>query len=150
MDQTLKFDQITDTMNDNDIVLSGMSGRFPNCGNVDELSYNLYNKIDMITEDEKRWDEKLVSELSNRHGVIPNVSKFDANFFGIPPKQAHLMDPQSRILLEVTYEAILDSGIDPQSIRGENIGVFVAASTSDSELISMNKVTEASPLVMLG
>lgn len=44
-----------DIENDNDIVISGMSGRFPNSDNVAEFSFNLYNKIDMLDDDERRW-----------------------------------------------------------------------------------------------
>jgi hypothetical protein len=45
-----------------------------------------------------------------RAGKVPNVTKFDASFFGINYKQAHIMDPLCRLLLERTYEAIVDAG----------------------------------------
>jgi len=45
-----------------------------------------------------------------RHGKLKDLAKFDAMFFGIHPKQANVMDPQLRMLLEVTYEALLDAG----------------------------------------
>ena len=48
--------------------------------------------------------------LPGRCGKLKEISKFDAAFFGVHPKQAHAMDPQLRMLLEVTYEAILDAG----------------------------------------
>jgi len=48
--------------------------------------------------------------LPKRSGKLKNLTKFDASFFGVHPKQANAMDPQLRILLEVTYEALLDSG----------------------------------------
>ena len=48
--------------------------------------------------------------LPKRHGKLKEVSRFDEGFFGIVPKQANVMDPQLRILLEVAYEAILDAG----------------------------------------
>ena len=43
-------------------------------------------------------------------GTIKDISKFDAGYFGIPPKQSHLMDPQIRMLIECAQEAIIDSG----------------------------------------
>jgi fatty acid synthase len=49
-------------------------------------------------------------KLPKLTGLVPNVSKFDASFFGIDYKQAHIMDPQCRLLLERTYEAIVDAG----------------------------------------
>jgi fatty acid synthase len=38
-----------------DIVISGIAGRFPECDNMDEFAYNLYNNLDMVTEDDRRW-----------------------------------------------------------------------------------------------
>jgi len=48
--------------------------------------------------------------LPKRSGNLKDLTKFDASFFGVHPKQANVMDPQLRMLLEVTYEALLDSG----------------------------------------
>lgn len=48
--------------------------------------------------------------LPKRNGKLKDISKFDASFFTVHPKQAHTMDPQLRLLLEVSYEAILDGG----------------------------------------
>ena len=48
--------------------------------------------------------------LPKRSGKLKDISKFDATFFGVHPKQANGMDPQLRMLLEVTYEAIVDAG----------------------------------------
>jgi len=45
-----------------------------------------------------------------RTGKLYNIDKFDASFFGIHNKQAQSMDPQCRMLLEKTYEAIMDAG----------------------------------------
>ena len=48
--------------------------------------------------------------LPRRQGKLKDITRFDAPFFGVTPKQATVMDPQMRILLEVVYEAILDAG----------------------------------------
>lgn len=48
--------------------------------------------------------------LPPRNGKLNDLSKFDASFFGVHPKQANMMDPQLRMLMEVSYEAIMDSG----------------------------------------
>jgi fatty acid synthase len=48
--------------------------------------------------------------LPKRSGKLKTLNKFDAAFFGVNPKQANSMDPQLRMLLEVTYEAVVDSG----------------------------------------
>lgn len=92
-----------------DVVISGISGRFPESENVAEFAKNLYNHVDLITEDDRRWTPGFHG-LPKRHGKLKTLNKFDAGFFGVHPKQAEAMDPQLRILLEVAYEAILDSG----------------------------------------
>ena len=96
-------------MND-DIVISGVAGRFPESDNIDELRDNLFKNVDMITEDERRWPLGLYG-LPTRSGKIKDLSKFDAQFFGVHGKQANLMDPQARLLLELTYEAMVDAGM---------------------------------------
>lgn len=49
-------------------------------------------------------------DLPLRHGKLKDLKKFDAQFFGVPPKQANFMDPQQRLLMEVAYEAMIDAG----------------------------------------
>ena len=51
-----------------------------------------------------------VKGLQKRNGKLKDLSKFDAQFFGIPPIQATCMDPMLRLLYEVSYEAIVDAG----------------------------------------
>lgn len=48
--------------------------------------------------------------MPKRSGKLKDLSKFDASLFGVHPKQANAMDPQLRILLEVSYEALIDAG----------------------------------------
>ena len=48
--------------------------------------------------------------LPKRTGKLKDLRSFDATFFGVHAKQAHVMDPQLRILLELTHEAIVDAG----------------------------------------
>ena len=48
--------------------------------------------------------------LPTRNGKLKDLSKFDAAFFGVSPKQADFMDPQLRLLLETAYECIVDAG----------------------------------------
>ena len=90
---------------DNDIVISGISGRFPNSNNLREFEYNLYNKVDMTDDDESRW-KHFSDEVPRRFGKIRNLEKFDASFFSTLNKHADWTDPQMRILLEHAYEVI--------------------------------------------
>jgi fatty acid synthase, animal type len=119
---------------DDDIVICGVSGRFPNSDNMNDFAYNLYNKIDMLDDKETRW-RHTNPEIPRRNGKINNLEKFDASFFGVNFKQARTMDPNSRILLEHAFEAVLDAGINPKSLRGSNTGVFVGTSFNESEKV---------------
>ncbi|KAG5316385.1 FAS synthase, partial [Acromyrmex insinuator] len=115
-----------------EIVISGIAGRFPESKNVEEFKNNLLNKVDMVTDDDRRW--KLDHpDIPQRTGKINDVNKFDALFFGVHFKQAHTMDPMCRILLEHAYEAIIDAGVNPKQLRGSRTGVFVGACFSESE-----------------
>jgi fatty acid synthase, animal type len=115
-----------------EIVISGISGRFPSSKNMHEFEYNLYNKVDMSDEDESRW-KHFHPDVPRRSGKISNLDKYDAPFFGIMNKHANQMDPQLRILMEVSYEAIVDSGIAPAALVGSRTGVFIACSVNDAQ-----------------
>lgn len=69
-----------------EIVISGIAGRFPNSDNVKEFGYNLFNKIDMVDDLETRWRHSNV-EIPRRMGKVNNLEKFDATFFGVHFKQ---------------------------------------------------------------
>uniref|UniRef100_A0A7E4UMS9 Fatty acid synthase n=1 Tax=Panagrellus redivivus TaxID=6233 RepID=A0A7E4UMS9_PANRE len=114
-----------------ELVISGVSGRFPCSDNAQEFEQNLLNSVDMITEDDKRWPPGFCG-LPTRHGKLKELKKFDAGFFQVTPKQANFMDPQVRILLEVAYEAVIDAGVNPTTLRGSKTGVFVGCSASET------------------
>lgn len=117
---------------DDDIVISGFSGRLPESSNIEEFKKNLFDGIDMVNDDERRWPSGLHG-LPTRSGKIKDVKSFDATFFGVHAKQADVMDPQLRMLLETTHEAIVDAGINPLDLKGSKTGVFVGVSSSESD-----------------
>ncbi|CAI2347157.1 unnamed protein product [Caenorhabditis sp. 36 PRJEB53466] len=113
------------------IVISGVSGRFPRCDNVKEFGDLLMAGEDLVTEDDLRWPPGFY-DLPKRHGKLKELKKFDAGFFSVTPKQAKYMDPQVRILLEASWEAMVDAGINPNDLRGTRTGVFVGCSASET------------------
>ncbi|XP_055683221.1 fatty acid synthase-like [Lutzomyia longipalpis] len=117
-----------------EVVISGFSGRFPESSNVEEFKSNLFNGVDMVNDDPRRWPTGLY-DLPARIGKIKqeNLENFDHIFFGVHQKQAEVMDPLLRNLLEVTHETIVDSGYNPQELRGSCTGVYVGAIASEAK-----------------
>lgn len=71
-----------------------------------------------------------------------NIDKFDAGFFGITPREASSMDPQQRILLETSWEAFEDAGIDTTKLAGKDVGVYIGAFTVDYKVLQFNSANQ--------
>ncbi|XP_075559836.1 fatty acid synthase-like [Dermacentor variabilis] len=119
-------------MAEEEFAITGFSAYFPGADHLVEFKEKLYAGVDFVTDEEMRWPRGHLG-LPERMGAIRDLTLFDAQFFGVHPKQAHKMDPQLRLLLETSYEAIVDSGYDPATLRGRKVGVFIGA--SDSEML---------------
>lgn len=114
-----------------DIVISGISGRLPESSSIEEFKQQLFDGVDLVTDDERRWPSALHG-LPTRTGKLKDIQHFDATFFGVHAKQANVMDPQLRMLLELTHEALVDAGVNPSEVRGSRTGVFIGVSDSES------------------
>ncbi|XP_017769918.1 PREDICTED: fatty acid synthase-like [Nicrophorus vespilloides] len=118
-----------------EIVIAGISGRFPKSDNVKEYKENLMNKVDMCDDDERRW-KHTDPEIPKLSGKINQPEKFDTGFFGVHRMQADEMDPIIRISLESAFEAFVDAGMSPEDVKGSRTGVFVGSCNSESEVIN--------------
>jgi amino acid adenylation domain-containing protein len=118
------------------IAIIGMAGCFPDAASVDALWDNLLAGRESITRFTPEQLSPSISAALRTHpryvparGVIADADRFDAAFFGIPPREALLMDPQQRVFLELCWNAFENAGVDPQRFGG-NIGVYAGTSNN--------------------
>ncbi|KAL6256231.1 hypothetical protein P5V15_012347 [Pogonomyrmex californicus] len=117
---------------EDEIVISGIAGRFPDSDNMNQLRENLFSEINLVRADHDRWKIEHL-DLPTHMGTVNNVNKFDADFFGISSQQAHVFSPEIRMLLEHSHEAIIDAGINPKQLRGKNTAVIMGTCVLEAE-----------------
>lgn len=123
------------------LAIVGMACRFPGADSLDAFWEVLHNGVDAISETPRdRWDiDRLydptpgtVDKTNTRWGgFLKDVDRFDARFFDISPREAGRMDPQQRILLEVSWHALEHAGIPPAALAGTRTGVFIGIGNID-------------------
>ncbi|XP_021703368.1 fatty acid synthase [Aedes aegypti] len=134
---------------DKSIVISGISGRFPRANNVREFASSLYGKQDLVDDLETRWQHTM-QDVPRRTGKVGNMQNFDADFFGVSRIERDTMDPQLRMTIEHVYEAILDAGVNPQTLRGSRTGVFSGVCFSETEVCMYYRARPPKGLGLLG
>ena len=118
------------------VAIIGMAGRFPGAPNVAEFWKNQLAGIESISHfTVEELEVPDAAELSRQpnyvraRSILEDVDLFDAEFFGMYPREAELMDPQQRLFLEACWNALEDSGCDPFTYPGA-IGVYGGNSVS--------------------
>ncbi|MGH6952464.1 MAG: beta-ketoacyl synthase N-terminal-like domain-containing protein, partial [Vitreimonas sp.] len=111
-----------------------MAGRFPGADNVCDYWRNVRAGVTSITrfapeelEDAFPADVRNSAHFVPARAVLRDVDRFDAEIFGMRPREAALTDPQHRLLLECAWSALEDGGYDPSRYSGA-IGVFAGCS----------------------
>jgi len=136
------------------IAIIGMGCRFPGGANTPEQFWQLVrNGVDAISEVPlSRWDidayydpdPQAAGKMMTRYGgFVEPLYEFDPAFFGLSPREAATLDPQQRLLMEVTWEALEAAGQAPDRLKGSATGVFVGICTTDYSQVLIQQGTTA-------
>ena len=149
---------VTQSDDEDEIAIIGMSGRFPGANNCEELWDILSQGKDTVGEIPKnRWDVDFYNTGDFDHlplgksyckwgGFLENVDCFDPQFFHMSPKEAQTTDPQERLFLEVAYETFEDAGYNRERLKqyeddtkSPQVGVFVSCASNTYNLIGIEQ-----------
>ncbi|MGD2092501.1 MAG: SDR family NAD(P)-dependent oxidoreductase, partial [Candidatus Aminicenantes bacterium] len=150
-----------------DIAIIGLSGRYPQAGNIREFWENLRDGKDCITEiPGDRWDHNLYFDedknkpgktYSKWGGFLEGVEQFDPLFFNISPQEAAIMDPQERLFLECVHETLEDAGYTRETPGlhqgpgpGGNVGVYVGVMYEEYQLYGAQQTIQGRPMALSG
>lgn len=127
------------------LAIIGVGARFP--GAKDAVAFGdmvRTGAVHVRPVPPERWDHDLVHDHGRRQAnktparagaFVDDIGRFAPEFFGITPKRARIMDPQQRLTLEVTRQALEDAGYARRPLAGGRVGVYVGASSSDHRLL---------------
>ena len=121
------------------IAIVGMACRFPGAPDLESFWRLLEAGADLVTDgrrDSGPWngvagDPHGADGPARRGAFLEDIDKFDARFFRITPIEARMMDPRQRLLLETTWHALEDAGMDPGRLTGSNTGVYAGVGNGD-------------------
>jgi polyketide synthase 13 len=143
-----------------DIAVVGLATRLPGDMNTPEQTWQaLLEGRDGITDlPEGRWSEfmeeprlaEAIAKARTRGGYLKDIKGFDSEFFALSKTEADNIDPQQRMALELTWEALENARIPASSLRGEAVGVFVGTSVPDYSFLAMSDPTVAHPYAITG
>ena len=127
------------------IAVIGMACRFPGAPDIPSFWRLLEDGGNAVTEGVPgsgvgRVGQLLPESAANnsacRFGAfVPDLDRFDNAFFRISPVEAELLDPQQRLMLEVSWQALEDAGIDPDRLKGSRTGVYAGISNDEYRML---------------
>ena len=142
------------------IAIIGAAARLPGAPDLTAFAELLRQGVDAVTEvpedrfEKARWYHPRQGEAGRSYsftaGTIGDIRGFDAEAFGLSPREVAEADPQQRLLLEVTRDALEDAGLRPESLAGRNIAVFVGGSSTDFAEIRLQDPAATERFLMTG
>ncbi|ORW23191.1 polyketide synthase Pks13 [Mycobacterium palustre] len=143
-----------------DIAVVGLSTRLPgDMNSPDETWQALMEGRDAITDlPEGRWSEffeeprlaERIEKARTRGGYLKDIKGFDSEFFAVAKTEADNIDPQQRMALELTWEALEHARIPASSLRGKPVGVYIGVSNNDYGFLAVSDPTVAHPYAITG
>ena len=127
------------------IAIVGMACRFPGASNISAFWRLLAAGQNAVSEGVPgsgvgRWgqlfpDDTIQNESCRYGAFVDDIDLFDDTFFRISPVEAELLDPQQRMMLETSWEALEDAGIDPEGLRESRTGVYTGISNDEYRML---------------
>ena len=132
-----------------EVAVIGFAGRFPGARNTDEFWQNLRDGVESIaffSPEELQSsgvgpDQFGVPEYVPAKAILEDVELFDANFFDYSPREAEMLDPQLRVMLECAVEAFEHAGYDSERCKGR-VGVYAGVSAGSYLDVNLSSHTE--------
>ena len=132
------------------IAIVGLAGRYPGGADLDAFWQTLDNGVDASSDHPAdRWDLAPYYDPTpgtpgkvyiRRGAYVADVDKFDARFFGISPREADNLDPQQRLVLETSWEALEHANLPPDQLQNTRTGVYVGVSNNDYMMLALDRI----------
>ena len=136
------------------IAIIGMACRFPGAGDIKAFWRLLTSGRNAVTEEvlgsgvgrtSQLFSGNKVNPACRFAGFLDRLDEFDASFFRISPVEAQRLDPQQRMMLETSWQALEDAGIDPETLRGSRTGVYAGISNYDYRAVVLDAAEPTEP-----
>ncbi|GGC57490.1 hypothetical protein GCM10011504_39720 [Siccirubricoccus deserti] len=134
------------------VAIIGMAGRFPGADTPDAFWHLLANGRSAVSpQPPARWAQGPRNGApAIAGGWLEGIEDFDHAFFGIPRREAEVMDPQQSLFLEAAWSALEQAGYAERDMSGRSVGVFVGAGAGDYASHLMAKGAEPDGLSFMG
>ncbi|MYI85711.1 MAG: polyketide synthase, partial [Dehalococcoidia bacterium] len=141
------------------VAIIGMACRFPGANDIDAFWRLLEAGESAVIEGvpgsgvgrigELFPDADVQSEACRFGAYLDEIDQFDASFFRISPIEAQMLDPQQRMMLETSWQALEDAGIDPDGLAGSRTGVYAGISNNEYRNLILDTSATAEPAASL-